>query len=327
MGSFGRSSVIAGPSRVRELANIAFSREVTRKVVDAILPLNDVGSGPSFYCVHSVTGGATDFSSMAEMLGQSCKFYGIQAPTAKRNAAFAASIEHLSQFYANRLNEFQPTGPLILGGHSTGAAIALEMAQQLRALERDVRLLIVFDGELYNTGAELRVSNLAYWIKLASNVPAWIHRFYRSIPRKVVARTKSAIAMLTGKRTGGLVEGMTTDHAAFVDTLFESQFSYVPKEYLGRVVVCAAKTQPFTYLFQVEATWRKIAPAVEIVKFNGTHESLVHPPDGLAVAQYLRGVFSQIDDTIRPPRSCRYVECPSLAHSEHMPVDLPPEIT
>jgi thioesterase domain-containing protein len=248
-------------------------------------------------------GCATDFSSMAEMLGPSCKFYGIQAPTVKRNTAFAASLEHMSQFYANRLNEFQPTGPLILGGHSTGAAIALEMAQQLRALGRDVRLLIVFDGELYNTGAELSISNPAYWIKLALNVPAWIRMFYRSIPRKVVARTKPAIAILIGKPDGDPVGAMTSDHAAFVDTLFESQFRYVPKEYLGRVVVCEAKTQPLTYLFQVEATWRKIAPAAEVVKFNGAHKSLVHPPDGLAVAQYLRGVFSQIDDAIRPPQS------------------------
>jgi thioesterase domain-containing protein len=303
MSSFEGTSVIAGASRVRELANIAFGREVTRKVVDAILPLNDVGSGPSFYCVHSVTGCATDFSSMAEMLGPSCKFYGIQAPTAKRNAAFADSIERMSQFYANRLNEFQPTGPLILGGHSAGAAIALEMAQQLRALGRDVRSLIVFDGELYNTGAELSVSNPTYWIKLALNIPAWIRTFYRSIPRKVVERTKSAIAMLTGKRADDPVEAMTPHHAAFVDTLFKSQFRYVPKEYLGRVVVCVAKTQPLTYLYQVEATWRKIAPAAEVVKFNGTHTSLVHPPDGLAVAQYLRGIFPQLDDAIRPPQS------------------------
>jgi thioesterase domain-containing protein len=108
---------------------------------------------------------------------------------------------------------------------------------------------------------------------------------------------------LIGKRAGDPVAAKMSAHAAFVDTLFESQFNYVPKEYLGRVIVCVAKTQPFTYLFQVEATWRKIAPAAEVVKFSGTHESLVHPPDGLAVAQYLRGVFPQIDDAVRPPQS------------------------
>jgi thioesterase domain-containing protein len=314
MGFLKTSRVTAGAfsaadRRVRELANIAFGREVTRKVIDAILPLNDIGSGLAFYCVHGVTGCATDFRSMAEMLSPSVKFYGIQAPTVKRNAAFAASIEHMSRYYANRLNEFQPTGPLILGGHSVGAAIALEMAQQLRGLGRDVQLLIVFDGELFNTRAEISVFNPVYWIKLILNVPAWIRDILmvQFTFSNVVARTKSKIARLTGKRAGDAVEGMidlrnfTPDHAAFVKTLFKSQFEHVPKKYLGRVVVCVAKTQPLTHLFQVEATWRKIAPAAEVVEFEGTHTSLVHPPSGLAVAEYLTGVLSQIDEAIRPP--------------------------
>jgi thioesterase domain-containing protein len=294
----------AADRRVRELANVAFGREVTRKVVDAILPLNDIGSGLAFYCVHGVTGCANDFRSMAQMLSPSLRFYGIQAPTAKRNAAFADSIDHMGQYYANRLSEFQPTGPLILGGHSVGAAIALEMAQQLRSSGRDVRLLIVFDGELFNTGAEISVFNPVYWIKLILNVPAWIRDILmvKFTFRNVVARIKSKIAGLTGKRAVDAVEGMidlrnfTPDHAAFVKTLFKNQFKHVPKKYLGRVVVCRAKTQPLTHLFQVEATWRKIAPAAEVVEFEGTHTSLIHPPNGLAIAEYLTGALSQIEE-------------------------------
>jgi thioesterase domain-containing protein len=303
--------------RIKKLAQIAFGREVTRKVMDVILPLNDMGSGPAFYCVHGVTGSATDFRFLAEMLGPNQKFYGIQTPTAKRNAAFATSIEQVARFYVNRLNEFQPTGPLILGGHSVGAVIALEMAQQLRALGRDVRQLIIFDGELFNTGAEMSVVNPIYWGKLVLNVPGWIRNilmvkftfrtFCRTASGKALARIRSAIAVLTGRRDGDGVEAMvdlrnfTADHAAFVKNLYESQFDYIPKPYPGSVVVCEAKTHPLTYLFQVEATWRKIAPAAEIVKFRGTHTSLVHPPDGLAVAAHLTGVFSQIERTEKGP--------------------------
>jgi thioesterase domain-containing protein len=43
----------------------------------------------------------------------------------------------------------------VLGGHSTGAIIALEMAQQLLARGREVSLLIILDGVLFNTGAEI----------------------------------------------------------------------------------------------------------------------------------------------------------------------------
>jgi hypothetical protein len=55
--------------RINQLANAAFTREVLRKVNEVILPLNDRGSGPAFYCIHSITGAATDFRFMAQMLG------------------------------------------------------------------------------------------------------------------------------------------------------------------------------------------------------------------------------------------------------------------
>jgi thioesterase domain-containing protein len=113
-----------------ELARIAFGREVLRKVSDVILPLNDTGIGPAFYCVHPITGAATNFRAMAQMLGSTQKFYGIQTPTKKRNAKFASSIEAIGEFYVEHLVRFQPTGDFILGGHSVGALIALEMAQQ-----------------------------------------------------------------------------------------------------------------------------------------------------------------------------------------------------
>jgi pimeloyl-ACP methyl ester carboxylesterase len=270
MNSLVRISAIAGASRVRELANIAFGREVTRKVVDAILPLNDIGSGPALYCVHSITGCATDFRSMAEMLGPDHKFYGIQVPTAKRNAAFAASIEHIGQYYANRLNEFQPTGPLILAGHSAGAAIALEMTQQLRALGREIPLLIVFDGELFNTGGEISVFSPVYWIKLILNVPAWIRDILM-----VEFTFRDVITRLIRKLAGDALEEMikirlyTPDHAAFVRTLFKTHRNYVPKKYFGRVVVCVAKTQYLTYLSQVEGPCSRSCPPPRLLSSRG----------------------------------------------------------
>jgi thioesterase domain-containing protein len=305
------SSVAAGAHsgagrRITELANIAFGREITRRVVDCILPLSDIGNGQAVYFVHSVTGSATDFRYLAQMLSPTYRFYGIQAPTQKRNAAFAASIEQIGKFYANRLNEFQPMGPLVLGGHSTGAVIALEMAQRLRALGREVDMLIVLDGNLFNTGVAL---DPVYWLKVLLTVPAQVRdilsafrTFCRTSPRQLTGKTKSAIARLIGKRAGYTFEAIfdlrnyTPDHAAFVKALFESQFAYIPKKYHGRVVVCAAKTQPLSQLVQVQTAWSKIAPAAEIVRFDGTHASLLRAPDGLAVAEYLKNALASLNN-------------------------------
>jgi hypothetical protein len=72
-------------ARMNKLAHAAFAREVLRKVTDVILPLNDSGTGSAFYCVHPITGAATNFCPMAKMLGPKQRFYGIQTLTKKRN--------------------------------------------------------------------------------------------------------------------------------------------------------------------------------------------------------------------------------------------------
>jgi thioesterase domain-containing protein len=300
--------------RMRQLANNAFAREVTRNVVDAILPLNDSGVRPPLYCVHSITGVATDFRFMAEMLGPSHNLYGIQTPSSKRNAEFTTSIEAISRYYVSRLVEFQPTGTLLLGGHSTGAMIALEMAHQLRAIGRDVGLLVIFDGELFNTGIQVSPYNPIYWGKLILNIPAWIRdfllveftlaSFFKTIRLKAIALAESINARLHGKRSSGhAVEGFidlsrcTPDHAAFMKTLFEIQYNYCPKEYSGRVVLYVAKTQALTHVRQVETSWRTIAPQAEVVKCKGTHTSMLRSPKGQIVAQHLAAVLDEMDET------------------------------
>jgi hypothetical protein len=81
MSAFEPEETVQNRARMEALINSAFKREVIRKVTDVILPLNDVGFGPSFYCVHSIGGGATEFQHMARMLGPKQNFYGIQVPT------------------------------------------------------------------------------------------------------------------------------------------------------------------------------------------------------------------------------------------------------
>src|ERR1700677_3918032 len=246
------SKAAVGPvdenARINELAHGAFAREVLRKVTDVILPLNDNGTGPAFYCVHSITGAATGFCPMAKMLGPKQRFFGIQTPTNKRNAEFASSIETISRYYVDRLTSFQPEGNFILAGHSVGAVIALEMAQQLRARGREVSLVVVFDGELFNTGAEISFRNPLYWLKLALNVPRWIRDFLmveftfktfcQTVLNKAIAAGRITKAKTSGQglSSGHAVEGFinlsncTPGHAEFMKALYETQFAYVPKE-------------------------------------------------------------------------------------------------
>ena len=302
-------------ARMNKLANAAFVAEALRKVTDVVVPLNDSGTGPAFYCVHCVTGVATGFRFMAQMLGPQHRFYGIQTPTMKRNAEFASSIESIAKYYVDNLIKFQPEGNFLLGGHSTGAIVALEMAQQLLARGREVRLLVIFDGDLSNTRAEISYLNPYDWFKLIWYLPRWIpgamtedfsfRTLYRKMSKAIAIRKKVTVRGEARRLTAESFvtinfNNCSADHIAFMRALFEIQFGYIPRKYDGRVVVYTAKAQWPTRLLRITAAWRKIAPRSEIVNVKGDHISIMRPPDGYATAKHLAQRIAEIES---PPRS------------------------
>jgi thioesterase domain-containing protein len=301
-------------ARMETLINLAFKREVIRKVKDVILPLNDAGSGPSLYCVHSIVGVGAEYRDLARMLGPRQNFYSIQAPTDKRNAEFARSIKSMSQYYVEELLQFQPEGPFVLGGYSVGATIALEMSQQLIARGREVSLLFVIDGELLNTGAR----NPGYWLKLLLYLPQWIanvlvvkysfQSFFRAIASEAIARIRRVILKSDGKNVDLdhpverllSLASFSPDHVAFIKQLYDTHLEYVPERYSSPALVFLAKPQPIMQLGEVEAAWKKIAPSSEFFEVNGNHLNMKQMPYGLPIAEQLSKKIDEIGGRTRP---------------------------
>lgn len=316
MHRFETEKPLEGPARIEALINVAFKREVIRKVTDVIAPLNDFSCSLPLYCVHSIVGAATEFQHMARLLGSKQKFYGIQVPTERRNAEFGRSIRELGRYYADELVRFQPEGIFLLAGYSIGATIALEVSQQLIARGREVGLLAVFDGELFNTGAEMSPLNPIYGLKLLRNVPRWIVdeliKNRQRFATKMAARLKPAASKTPGKnwhRPHAVeqfvnLDGLSPDHAAFVKALYESHLDYVPTRYPGRVLVFVAKTQALLRLRQVKAAWAKVAPSSEICEVAGTHLSIMKMSHGPPVAKRLSEAIAEIGDR-SASSSCR----------------------
>ena len=315
------------PINKHELA--AFWNEVLGKAERVVVPLNECETGPAFYCVHALSGAVTDLRHLARLLGPQQRFYGVQAPTARRSAEFAPSIESIAQYYVDALIAFQPEGPFALGGWSAGAVIALEMAQQLRARRREVGFLVAFDAAPFNTGAGISPWNPLYYWKLACNLPRWIMQdelmksrslqlLLNRIWSTVIAFRKIGTSVMRGESItrGHAVEGFMNSFVysdaqmSFMKALFDALYRYIPKAYSGRVLLYAAKTQPLYHLRQVEAAWSKIAFQLEIISFNGTHNSMLKKPQGIALAEHLRKRLAEFSsenptkaicaETIRP---------------------------
>jgi thioesterase domain-containing protein len=280
---------------------------------------------PVFYCVHSVSGAAgTDFLDLAELLDPTVRFYGVQAPPKRmEDEKFGGAIESLADYYADALVNFQPTGPIMLGGYCVGAVIALDIAKILRARGREVGPLIAIDGVPENTGAVLHPWSARYIIDLARNLRGWIvhadlmrsrsvHSLIWSISNNFSAIGKVALGLRRGQKLSGgySIDGIMDvsryppAQKKFINRLFAALFRYVPNAYSGEVVVYEATITPLLYLPQIGRTWGKIAPKSEIVGIVGTHISMMREPYVGALAEEMRGriveFFSRAAQAPRP---------------------------
>ena len=280
-----------------------------------VIPLNEKGSGPAIFCLHTMGGDLAAFRHLVRALGPGQNFYGIQAHPEQVPADFANSIERIAAYYVNELIAFQPEGPYILAGASLGSAVALEMAQQLKASGHNVDLLISIDGSPQNTGYETSRWNPRYYWTLVRNVPLWItddlldhfswSEFGPRVWRRGVATVKRAGAALLGRHEGAVYElegfmNLSTrsdKQVEFMRKLYTTFKNYVAKPYHGRVLLYQSRTEPLTHLFEVDRVWRGIASNVEVVRVPGNHTSLIQPPNVELLAADLKRRLAALRET------------------------------
>jgi thioesterase domain-containing protein len=278
-----------------------------------IVPLNETREGIPFYCVHAI-GGAAPPRELARWVGDDGPILGIRAPKELIGNAITSSIEDLSRYYLDALTSFQPTGAMMLGGHSVGGIIALEMAQQLRASGREVLLLVAFDTILHNWNGMVAGFPPSFFLKWLRNLPNWCRdslmiecskhaRWVRQelqtkrIVSKTVNGLRNAFTVLANPRQARRYRhpidflfdpNASETYLSFPRAVCDAAEAYVPKPYAGRAVVYLARARPLlprqsnietlSQLFQVEAAWRSICADIEAVRVRGTHRTVLDEP-------------------------------------------------
>jgi acyl-CoA synthetase (AMP-forming)/AMP-acid ligase II/thioesterase domain-containing protein/acyl carrier protein len=110
-----------------------------------LVPIQQGGSRPTFFCVHNLHGEVLNFRFLAQHLGPDQPFYAVQTIGLDGTEMPLARIEQMAARYIAEIRRLQPAGPYYIGGYSMGGAVAYEMAQQLRAAGQTVGLLALFD--------------------------------------------------------------------------------------------------------------------------------------------------------------------------------------
>jgi len=221
-------------------------------------------------------------------------------------ASPAVSMEAMAARLCADLAAFQPEGPGSLAGYSFAGLLAYEMARQLRASGREIRLLAIFD-----TGPDLSadggVRDVATRVRLClANLPAWIAedlihsmdrntpgRLWRSIRKHVRAgfRFRRAAPGVV-PRVDHLfdVTHWTAELHAHVENNLRILGTFQYRPYDGDIVLFLARARPLFHAQTWDLGWQSLARSVRVVPTPGNHQTLMLEPHIQHVARSLGAV-------------------------------------
>ncbi|QND46293.1 amino acid adenylation domain-containing protein (plasmid) [Rhizobium lusitanum] len=111
-----------------------------------LVPVQRAGEGRPFFCLPGMGGNVNQVLALAKAMGSERPFYGLQCLGLDGNAEPHGSVEEMAEFYIRCIRSIQPEGPYLLGGHSLGGKVALEMVRLLEADGERPGLLALFDS-------------------------------------------------------------------------------------------------------------------------------------------------------------------------------------
>ena len=116
---------------------------------DSLVPLKPNGNKVPLFVVHGANHNILIYKNLAENLNEDQAVYALQTKGLSGEVEPLKSVEEMASHYISEIKTINPEGPYALGGFSFGGIIAFEMAKQLKAEGKKVKILALFDSYVY----------------------------------------------------------------------------------------------------------------------------------------------------------------------------------
>ena len=134
-----------------------------------LVPLKPGGDLPPFFLVAGGVGGENElivYAGLARYLDPRRPFFGLRARGVDEVVEPHSSVEEMAAEYLRRIRGVQPEGPYTIGGACIAGVVALEMAQQLRRDQQEVRRLVLLDSSIPRWSRYMRNELVRLWSDL-----------------------------------------------------------------------------------------------------------------------------------------------------------------
>ena len=288
-------------STIHSLAGLLEQEQIDLEF-QSLVTIQPNGNKPPVYLVHGAGLHVFLFQALTKYMDKDQPIYGIQALGLQTDIEPLETIEEMAAYYISEILQQNPDGPYALAGYSFGGLIAFEMAQQLRALGKEVSMMGVLDtvvrGHLaaedasINEGGLLRSGKKLAWnLGLLARDPVESFKYKSEVFRRRLKRW-------TYKNgPGSKIENTTSkERLARVDQMNNQAFNkYRMRAYDGTIHLFRAKEQRF-YLDDFEFLgWKPFAKkGIVIHEIPGDHRTILYPENGAQFARILQDCLNEI---------------------------------
>ncbi len=268
----------------------------------SLVPVKPGGSKPPLYIVHGDALNVMVFNSLAQHLDVDQPVFGLQPRGLNGIERPDESIEAMAAYYIEEIIRHNPSGPYLLSGYSFGGIVAFEMAKQMEAMGRQVKLVAMFDTNAGNraqaTGAGRRLRR-----KIALQFPKilFILRSFWEDPAAVIQYQAGIVkakwkALLAKNKidTEDELENLTQHEKEVILTHRAAFEKYHIVKYNIRIDLFKVKKRVYFVEDPVFLGWKPYAGyGVAVHEIPGDHSSFLLPPNDTVFAQTLQRVMDE----------------------------------
>jgi amino acid adenylation domain-containing protein len=270
-------------------------------VWDSLVPVKPTGNKMPLYIVHGAGLNVLLFNTLASEMDADQPVYGLQAKGLNGIDEPLTNIADIAEHYIASIMAKNPNGPYALAGYSFGGIIAFEMAKQLQAEGKQVKMLAMFDtyayrSPYYDPWLTIQVKRGKFFMrKLLYNLS--FHNGLGNTVNHVAKATKRGFTRLIWKLSKNEKQEGFFGYANKIDEmniLAEKRYKLEPQNIAVELFRAEDRTfymDDFEYL-----GWKPYAlKGVNIHKIPGEHNSIFKAPNDKVFASILQNCLNEAD--------------------------------
>jgi len=269
---------------------------------DSLVPIKTTGNKPPLYLIHGGGLHVLMFQTLAANMDAEQPIYALQAKGLNGEGNALNRIENMAAHYIAEIQKINPDGPYALAGYSFGGLIAFEMAKQLKAANKKVLMLSVFDTvikpELTDFEHSFAEKITTLGKKVAWNLKDMVNNPKGNLSyRKYVYQRRFNNWKLKFFKEGKVHTTNKDIRLANIvnQSNFEAWRNYQITPYSGDLYLFRAAERRFFIEDKIFLGWTPfIKGKIHTLDVPGDHLSLFNPPNGKTFAIILQELLNNI---------------------------------